>query len=104
MRSIGLRPNISKTTIVPPGSRKIVLGLCVNDNVPRLSRDFKQRLKTHVHYIVRFGILKHSRARKFDSVVGFREHLKGLIRYAKHIEPDFTRKLLSELNKSDWKA
>jgi len=74
MTKIGLRPHASKTVIAPPGARKTVLGLVVNDLTPRLSRDFRNRLKIHVHYIDRFGIVKHARNRKFDSAIGFRNH------------------------------
>ena len=45
MTKIGLRPHASKTVIAPPGARKTVLGLVVNDLTPRLSRDFRNRLK-----------------------------------------------------------
>ena len=102
LRMIGMQPNLSKTTVVPPGSRKIVLGLCVNDTKPRLTRTFKKNLETHAHYVCRFGIVKHSRKRGFDSVIGCRAHLKGLLRFAHSVEPEFVKRIEARLDTSDW--
>ena len=43
LRGVGLRPHTMKTRVCGPGCRKIVLGLCVNEPTPRLTRDFKNR-------------------------------------------------------------
>ncbi|WP_157220415.1 reverse transcriptase family protein [Flavisphingomonas formosensis] len=37
-----------KINIVPPGGRKVVLGLLVDRSVPRLSRELRNRLEDHV--------------------------------------------------------
>ena len=42
----GFRPQSRKTKIIPPRSKKIILGLNVDGAVPRLQREFKDRVKT----------------------------------------------------------
>lgn len=103
MKRIGLSPHTTKTKIAPPGSRKIVLGLCVNDGSPRLTKEFRKRLSCHVHYVHRIGLVKHARNRGFESPIGFRAHLEGLLRYASSVEPDFTNRLREKLSRSDWR-
>jgi len=41
----GFEANTAKTVIVPPGARKIVLGLLVDRSEPNLTKQFKNRLK-----------------------------------------------------------
>jgi len=48
MRRVGLSPNTSKAHVSPPGARKIVLGLLVDGEVPRLPRDFKAKMRQHL--------------------------------------------------------
>lgn len=45
----GFRPQHKKTSVIPPGSRKIVLGLQVDGDTPRLRREFKD-LSPVVHF------------------------------------------------------
>lgn len=103
MRRIGLRPHTTKTKVIPPGARKIVLGLCVNDDVVRLTKEFKRELKTNVHFICRFSLQRQAEFNGFDSVIGFRNHIAGKLRYAWQVEPLFVERLEARLNKSpDW--
>lgn len=104
MGKVGLSPNISKTRVVPPGGRKIVLGLIVNGKVPALPRDFKLRMRQHVHYLQKpeAGPLVHAQARGFASILGMKQHLYGLAAYATQIEPTYGQSLVAELNKVSW--
>ena len=45
LRRFGLAPNLTKTAIGSPRSRKIVLGLQVDQNEPRLTRAFKMKMR-----------------------------------------------------------
>lgn len=47
----GLSPNSTKTRVVPPGGRKVLLGLLVDGEVPRLTRKFKSALRMHLHFL-----------------------------------------------------
>ncbi|MBL4781599.1 MAG: hypothetical protein JKX92_05100 [Porticoccaceae bacterium] len=91
MRNIGLRPNITKTQILPPGARKIVLGLLVDGDKPRLSRDFRSKMRMHLYYMMRedIGPVLHAKNRGFESVIGLRNHIQGLIAYAKQVDESY---------------
>lgn len=94
----GLRLNRLKTAVIPPGARKIVLGLLVDGDVPRLSRPFKDRIRQHLYYLEKFGPDQHVSQRGFDSVGGFFRHLKGLIDFAHMIEPQYARDAYARLS------
>ncbi|MXU65917.1 reverse transcriptase family protein [Oceanomicrobium pacificus] len=99
IRSFGLSPNNRKTTISPPGARKVLLGLNVDTSRPRLTRRFKNNLETHVYAITNpsIGIKKHSEARQFRSEQSMIKHIAGLIAYARSIEPEYADKLYRRL-------
>ena len=100
----GLSPNITKTQVVPPGARKVVLGLLVDQDVPRLTREFKAGLRMHLYYLLRadVGPAKHARARGFAAVAGLRNHIHGLVTYAFQIEPDYASAVARELAGVQW--
>lgn len=104
LRRYGLTPNLAKTKIVPPRSRKIVLGLQVDQDEPRLTRAFKMKMRMHLHYLERedIGPLKHAERRGFSAVAGMRNHLMGLAAYASQIEPVYGKELKDRLEKLDW--
>ena len=84
-----LSPNTAKTTIVPPSARKLVLGINVEEDEPRLTKQFKALLRQHIYYLSRrdVGAIKHAASRGFTSVSGLRHHLEGLLAFAAQIEP-----------------
>lgn len=93
----GLMLNRQKTAVIPPGARKIVLGLLVDGDMPRLSRSFKDRIRQHLYYLEKFGPDQHVSRRSFDSVGGFFRHLKGLIDFANMVEPQYAREVYARL-------
>ncbi|MBC58962.1 MULTISPECIES: reverse transcriptase family protein [Rhodobacterales] len=100
----GLAPNQSKTTIVSPGARKVVLGLLVDGDTPKLTRDFRSRLRKHLYHISApdQGPVQHAARRGFASVEGLRQHLLGLIAFAGQIDPVYAAKCRAILDSSDW--
>lgn len=102
LSKFGFKRNVQKTRIVPPGARKIVTGLLVNSLNPRLPRIFKDRIKCHLYFTSKHGVAEHCKRRGFLSLLGFREHLIGLIRYAEEIEPDFGSKCREEFGRISW--
>lgn len=104
MVDAGLSPNTSKTHVLPPGARKVVLGLLVDRDEPYLPRAFKANLRQHLYYLRHpaFGPAAHAVRRKFVSVVGLRHHVEGLIAFAQQIEPSFAAKCAADLSKVDW--
>jgi retron-type reverse transcriptase len=98
----GLAPNLSKTKISPPGCRKLLLGLLVDGPRPHLTKEFRKNLSQHVYYLKKFGPAEHANRRKFDSVVGLRNHVYGLAYYAKQIDEIFGKSVLFDLNTVNW--
>jgi len=78
--------NAKKTRIIPPGARKIVTGLVANENKPKISRELRDRVRMHLHYAEKNGIPSHCKNRSFRSVMGFKNHLQGLISYISSID------------------
>jgi RNA-directed DNA polymerase len=87
----GMQRHEAKTRIVPPGGRKIVLGLIIEHDRVLLPRRFKRRLDTHVRGVARFGLTQHAQFRGFASVLSFVNHVDGHIAYADSVEPLFAR-------------
>ena len=100
----GLSPNVTKTRVTPPGSRKIVLGLLVDGKQPKLPREFKQTMRRHIHYLTRpdVGPVRHAQARGFASTTGLKHHIQGLLGFAKQIEPEYAATCRKALSAIDW--
>ena len=98
----GFYLNHSKTVIVPPGSRKIVLGLGVDGSEPCLTRDFKSKLRQHLYYLRKFGPVHHRDSRDFESILGLKHHIRGLIDFSAMVHPSLARKMLDEFNGISW--
>ncbi len=104
MGEFGLSPNATKTRIVTPGARKVVLGLLVDGRTPKLLRTFKASMRQHLYYLEhpKIGPTLHAKARGFTSVVGVENHLFGLATFAAQIEPQYGKKCIERLQKIDW--
>jgi RNA-directed DNA polymerase len=100
----GLYPNRAKTTVVHPGARRVVLGLLVDGDQPRLSRTFRSRLRQHLYYLETRGILAHVEARGFDSAGGLYRHLRGLIDYANMVDQLYAQEQLFRLQALPWNS
>jgi RNA-directed DNA polymerase len=99
-----LFPNRAKTSVVHPGARRVVLGLLVNGDVPRLTRTFRDRLRQHLYYLEKHGIVAHVQARAFESAGGLYRHLRGLIDYANSVDPAYAAPLLARLEALPWRS
>lgn len=84
--SSGFEINQSKTSISPPGARKVVLGLLVDSTRPRLSREYRATLEMHLYYAEKYGVGSHAKKRHFQSPVSFIEHLRGNIAFASQVD------------------
>jgi RNA-directed DNA polymerase len=98
----GLRANERKTHIVPPSARRIVTGLLVDNHEPRLTKQFKERILLHLFHAKARGLEGHCKRRRFRSLLGFRNHLSGLIVYAEHIDPSFGAKCRADFENLPW--
>lgn len=103
LKEHGFQPNLRKTVIRGPGSRRIVLGMLVDGDQPRLSREFKNNLRLHLHYLSspRHGPAAHALARK-TGVSSMYHHVRGLISWAQWVEPDYAAEVLTRFRAVDW--
>lgn len=79
-----------------------MLGLLIDGDEARLTKDLRKRLATHLHFIKKFGPVDHAARRKFDSVFGLRNYLMGLAHYARQIDPEYGKVILQELVNVKW--
>ncbi|TYL54034.1 reverse transcriptase family protein [Agromyces mariniharenae] len=86
-RAAGFSPHRNKSRIVPPGARRVVLGLLVDDSV-RLLPEHRRRIEVHIRACEKFGLAEHAAHRGFDSVFSFVDHLDGWISFALGVERD----------------
>lgn len=102
IRAEGFLPNNRKFRIFPPGARKIVLGLLVDRERPRLARKFKNKLEKHAYFLQKFGPFQHAEKAGFLSVFQLRHHVEGLLNYARSIEPVFASRIEKTIENVDW--
>lgn len=100
----GFSPNITKTQIVPPRARKIVLGLLVDELSPRLPREFREKMRMHLYYLKKDGVgpARHAANRGFTAVASLRHVLYGLAAFATQIEPHYGAGIRAELDTISW--
>ena len=102
LAKIGMRPNDRKTVIIPPGARKVVLGLLVDGCDPRLTREFRSILRQHLYYLEQYGPRGHAEKRNFDSIWGMYRHIRGLIDFANMVQPEYAAAMLTRFNAISW--
>jgi RNA-directed DNA polymerase len=100
----GFMPKYAKTSIVPPGARRIVLGLLVDGKEPRLSKEFRNTLRLHLHHIGPdgSGAIKHAEENGFRSIYGLRNHIGGLISFAHQVEPALAKHAWKKFDSALW--
>ncbi len=103
LNRFGFRHNHRKTVIRGPGTRRIVLGMLVDGDSPRLSREYKDMIRLHLHYLksASHGPSAHAAIRQ-TSVSGIFHHVRGLIAWAETIEPEFGKRALERFLSVDW--
>lgn len=103
LNEAGFKANLRKTAIRGPGARRIVLGLLVDGKEPRLSREFKDDLRLHLHYLTAdgFGPSRHAEARGV-SISGLYHRVRGLIGWALRVEPDYGETCLKAFASVKW--
>lgn len=87
----GFQVHKKKTRVVPPGARKIVLGLLVMDRDVRLVPEFRSRLDNHIRCVGKYGPAAHAASRRFDSVLSMINYVDGCLAFALDIESDWAR-------------
>jgi hypothetical protein len=93
LRRQGFRLHDVKTRVVPPGARRVVLGLLVDEEGVKLLPEFRRRLELHVRGVRKFGIAEHAGHRRFDSVFSMINHVDGGIAFAESVDAAFATRL-----------
>ncbi|MFG2800284.1 reverse transcriptase family protein [Streptomyces pseudovenezuelae] len=93
------RVHRKKTRVVPPGARKLVLGLLVDGDRLRIPVRARQRLEAHVRGAAIFGLSAHIEHARYSSLGGFVRHVDGLLRYAQGVDRDWAGRLVQR-----WEA
>lgn len=101
----GLVVHRQKTSILSPGSRKILLGMLVDTGKPKLTKAFRNNIETHLYALThdKIGAEKHLAKRSFSSLIGMRRHIMGLIAYAHQVDEDYAAALYAKANSVNWK-
>lgn len=86
IRKCGFKENERKTRIAGPGAKKVVLGLLVDGKVPRISKETYKRIDRHLHASLKYGLEDVAAHEKFDTSIGFYNHLAGLIAFVKDVD------------------
>lgn len=100
----GLVHHREKTSITPPGARKVLLGVLVDSRRPMLTRDFRNNIETHLYALtsLKIGAAAHRAKRGFASDIGMKRHIEGLIAFAHQVDRDYGAKLYASFNEVDW--
>ncbi len=85
--------NKDKIRIAGPGAKKLVLGLLVDGNNPRISKEGFKRIEGLLYVIKKFEPQSVAKIKGFDSVYGLMNHLTGLMAYLKDVDIDKYNKI-----------
>lgn len=80
------KENRNKTRVAGPGSKKIVLGLLVDGNTPRISKETYKRIDRHLYAIEKYGLENVAKYESFDSSLGYYNHIAGLVSFVKAVD------------------
>jgi RNA-directed DNA polymerase len=101
IRNAGFRENDKKTRVAGPGSKKVVLGLLVDGEKPRISKETYRRIDRHLHASQKYGLSETAAHEGFESAFGFSNHLSGLIAFVKDVDRDRWEDFSSRFNRID---
>ena len=96
----GLVVHRKKTRVVPPGARKIVLGLMLVGHEVRLLPEFRDRVVNHIRCVKRYGPAAHALTRRFDSALSMINHVDGCLAFATDIEPEWASERQRQWNEA----
>ena len=104
LKTFGLAVRHPKTSIAPPRARKVMLGVLVDRERPRLTRSFRNNLETHLYALTnpKIGARAHLQRRGFASRIGMQRHVAGLLAFAHQVDREYAAKQYRRFNTIDW--
>lgn len=96
----GFQVNEEKTKLIRGNGKKIVTGVSVSGQIPKLPKATRRKLKQEYFYILKYGILNHTGKIGINDPI-YLERLMGRFSFWKQIEPDntFVVSALAELKR-----
>lgn len=82
-----LKINGQKTRLYSVGGSKIIAGVSVANGNPRVTRDFRRKLRQDLHFIEKYGLNGHMRHNSIKQC-NYIERLIGKLNFWLFIEPD----------------
>jgi RNA-directed DNA polymerase len=101
LKKFGFEINKKKTRVIPPGARKIVTGLNVNGSQPSLTRELRDKIKADLYYCKKYGVVNHCEKNKYQSIIGFSNHMKGMISFVYSVNPKLAEKYKNQYDELD---
>lgn len=83
----GFKVNKEKTTLSRSKGKRVVTGLSVSGDKLKVPREFKRRLRQHVHFIAKYGYFSHTSKLKIRDPF-YIDSIYGKLLFWKWIEPD----------------
>lgn len=78
--------NNKKTRIAGPGARKVVLGLLVDSEKPRIPKETYKRIERLLYASNKHGLKETAKHENFDTPYGFYNHISGLMSFVKDVD------------------
>lgn len=75
-----------KSKLVPPGARKIVLGVLVGEQRLHILPEQRRLLNVYLHAVRKYGLLEFVTYRGFESPIAFINHVYGWLAYLSQID------------------
>jgi len=88
IRKSGFNENYEKIRVAGPGAKKVILGLLVDGEKPRLTKELRKRIDRNLYSIEKFGVEAVASNDGFDSVYGFFNHISGLMSFIHDVDLD----------------
>jgi len=83
----GFQVNKEKTILSRNSGKKIVTGISVGGNTPKLPRAYKRKLRQEIHYIFKYGYISHISKKKIREPF-YLSSIYGKLLFWKWIEPE----------------
>lgn len=87
----GLALHQRKTRVIPPGARKVLLGMQITETGVGILPEHRRRVDLYIHSVERYGPVDFARVRRFESPLSLINHVEGWLAYLHHLDPVWTK-------------
>lgn len=91
LASSGFSIHQRKSQLIPPGARKVVLGVLLTGQSVAVLPEQRRMLGVYLHGVKKYGLLEFVAHRGFESPVAFINHLYGWFSYLSQIDPEWVK-------------